>query len=135
MHKIMVAGSPAVETGNGIFEFINLANGNSVACNPLGEITSVDLEFLLRSICIHELPQQDQAEIEDQIEALAPALVELRDAGHVDLNMSVIASYATLDGFIQLADDERLTDLSRCRCRAIRDRLIVFGVKQLLGHN
>lgn len=98
--------------------------------NPLADAPCDFVEDFLRKICsLTEDDRPTQAEIEDQIEALAPALVELRDAGHVNLNMAVAMSYGTLDGFIRLAADERLSSLSRARCAAIRDRLIVFGIK------
>src|SRR5450830_936815 len=116
-------------------EFIKLDPSRGVALNPAAEMSAPELETFLRTACSYGLSLPEQVEIEDQIEALAPAIVELRDAGHIKLNMSVIASYGKLDGFIQLADDVRLTDLSRNRCRAIRDRLVVLGVKQILGHD
>jgi hypothetical protein len=63
-----------------------------------------------------------------------PALIELRDAGHIKLNMRVIIDNSDLDGLMALADDGRLSALSRMRCKAIRDRILVQGVKLLLGH-
>lgn len=62
-----------------------------------------------------------------------PAAIELRDQAHLNLNAKVLADLAKLDGFMSLAVDERLTDLSRKRCAAIRDRMIVQDVKTMLG--
>lgn len=114
--------------------FIPFTCGASASFNPAEGMSEEELASFLRTISQDGLSTADQAEIEDQIEALAPALVELRDAGHIKLNMAVIVEHGKLEGFMALAEDDRLTDLSRRRCRAIRDRLVVQGVKALLGH-
>lgn len=104
------------------------------AFNPLCIANPEAIASLLRQICAEGLSAEDQIELDDQIEAIVPALVELRDGGYLELNFAVVASHATLHGFTRLADDERLTSLSRARCVAIRNRMIVAGVEALLGH-
>lgn len=108
--------------------------------NPLHQDASTTLnpfasaEEFLRSTCAEGLSADDCREVEDQIEALVPALVQLRDGGHIELNARTLVNFGSLDGFSQLAGDKRLTDLNRQRCEAIRVRLVVQGVKVLLGH-
>lgn len=114
--------------------FIPFTDAPSVSFNPADGLTEDGLGELLRTMCKDGLSSDEETELEDQIEALVPALVELRDAGHLRLNMAVIAKHGTLDGFMCLAEDPRLSDLSRRRCKAIRDRILVQGVKALLGH-
>lgn len=58
----------------------------------------------------------------------------LRDSFGVELNMKVLSELGMLAGFSQLADDVRLSDLARQRCKAIHTRLVVMGVKAILGH-
>lgn len=115
--------------------FISFSDAPSASFNPAEVLNDEALADLLRTMCKAGLAPAEQAEVEDQIEALVPALVELRDAGHLKLNMAVIAEHGKLDGFMRLADDQRLSDLSRRRCKAIRDRIVAQGVKALLGHN
>lgn len=113
-------------------QFKVLRNQPSIAFNPLACASEDTLAELLRQMCAHVGDSLDhRAEIDDQLEALVPALVELRETGHLKLNMAVLASYGTLEGFMRLADDERLTPLSRARCAAIRNRLLVHGLKAL----
>jgi len=102
--------------------------------NPFEAADADWIEGFLRMTCVEGVRPADRRELEDQIEALVPALVELRDAGHIELNAMTLARFGTLDGFIQLAGDERLSELSRRRCEAMRVRLVVQGVKALLGH-
>ncbi len=102
--------------------------------NPATGLCADRLTALLRSMTSDNLSVDDQSELDDQLEALVPALVELRDAGHLELNMRVIADSAKLEGFMCLAEDDRLSLLSRQKCRAIRDRMIVQGVRALLSH-
>lgn len=108
---------------------------NTIGINPFAAASADEMELLLRAMCSEGLLAREAAELDDQIEALAPAVVELRDAGPVQLSASALASFATLDGFSQLAADARLSDLARQRCEAIRVRMVVQGVKALLGHN
>ncbi|TXG99946.1 MAG: hypothetical protein E6R08_00500 [Nevskiaceae bacterium] len=107
---------------------------SAIAINPFAMASANEMEALLRAMCSQELPAKEKAELDDQIEALVPAMVELRDAGHIQLSVSTLASFGTLDGFIQLAADARLSDMVRPRCEAIRVRMIVQGVRALLGH-
>lgn len=108
------------------------SQATSLSLNPLSGASEEAIEELLRQICsLQGDTLEERAEIDDQIEALVPALVELRDAGHVKLNMAVVATYATLDGFMRLAGDERLTPLSRARCSAIHTRLLARSLKAL----
>lgn len=106
----------------------------SATFNPFSTAPADWIEQFLLTTCADGLSTSDRRELEDQIEALVPAVVELRDAGHVDLNARAIASFGTLDGFMRLAADTRLSELARARCEAIRTRLIVHGVRALLGH-
>lgn len=109
------------------------ANGRCGSFNPLEAIDVDSMGTLLLQLCeVGVRTEEDRAELVDQIEAIVPALIELRDGGHVCLNFGVVTSYATLDGFARLAADNRLTPLSRMQCRAIRNRMIACGVKALL---
>ncbi|MBC9969110.1 hypothetical protein [Ralstonia insidiosa] len=104
----------------------------TVRFNPLDQASAEEIDGFLRQVCATQgETREEQTEIADQLEALVPALVELRDAGHIPLNMAVVASYGTLDGFMRLAGDERLTPLSRARCAAIRNRLLAQSLKAL----
>lgn len=110
------------------------AGQQATRLNPFAEADADWIEGFLRMTCVEGARAADRAELEDQIEALVPALVELRDAGHIELNALTLASYGTLDGFVQLAGDARLSELSRRRCEAMRVRLVVQGIKALWGH-
>lgn len=103
--------------------------------NPFALASADEMEALLRGMCSQGPADKDAVELDDQIEALVPAVVELRDGGHVELSVASLVSFATLDGFSRLANDARLSDLARQRCEAIRVRIVVQGVKALLGHN
>ncbi len=92
------------------------------------------IEDFLRTICSEGLSVADRGELEDQIEALVQVVVELRYEGHIRLNARTLASYGSLDGFMQLASDTRLSDLARRKCESMRTRLVLQGVKALLGH-
>lgn len=121
--------------GNELLNTVVIApSGQGMSLNPFAEISENGLEALLRSMCSEGLSSAELAELEDQIEAVAPALIELRDGGHLDLNVREVANAAKLEGMVQLADDERLSELSRNRCRALRDRYLAQGVKALLGN-
>lgn len=106
---------------------------NTASFNPFAEASEVEMEGLLRALCADGLSASDAAELDDQIEALVPAVVELRDGGHLALNVRVLSELGQLEGFMSLAEDKRLTDLSRRRCAAIRDRMIVRGIKAIFG--
>lgn len=108
--------------------------GQGMAFNPFSSATRDELSRLLHSMCAEGLDVATLAELEDQIEAVVPAVVELRDAGHLVLTARSIADASKLEGMMQLAEDPRLSDFSRNRCRALRDRYIAQGVKALLGH-
>jgi hypothetical protein len=104
----------------------------ALTLNPLAEAPADMITSLLRQLCaIADTGDQQQSEIDDQLEALVPALVELRDAGHLRLNMAAAVSYASLEGFMQLADDARLSPLSRARCEAIRNRFLANSIRAL----
>jgi hypothetical protein len=106
----------------------------ALTLNPLADAPEDMITALLRQLCtLEDDSAEPRAKIEDQLEALVPALVELRDAGHLGLNMAVAVSYGTLRGFMQLAGDARLSPLSRARCEAIRNRLIVRSLNALFG--
>lgn len=107
----------------------------TASLNPFATAPAVWIEDFLRLTCADGLRPADRAELEDQIEALVPAVVELRNGGHIQLNAAALASFASSEGFWQLANDARLSDLARRRCEAIRVRMVVQGVKALLGHN
>lgn len=112
----------------------DLANGEHGSFNPLDGADADSMAALLLQLCATGLTSEDRAELGDQIEAIVPALIELRDAGYVRLNLAQVVSHAKLDGFTRLAGDERISPLSRARCAAIRNRMIARGVKALLGH-
>jgi len=102
--------------------------------NPFAEASADEVETLLRAMCAPGLSASDAAELDDQIEALVSAAIELRDLGFLNLNAKSLSDLSRLDGFMSLASDDRLTSLSRKRCVAIRDRMIIRGVQTLLGH-
>lgn len=106
----------------------------SFVFNPFSSASADEISQVCLTMAGAGLSAAELAELEDQIEATVPALVELRDAGHIELNTREIAVAATVEGMMRLAEDSRLTELSRNRCRAMRDRMVVQGVKQLLGH-
>lgn len=106
---------------------------HSHTLNPFASASADEIEALLRAMCAHGLAPADDAELEDQIEALVPAAVELRDTAQMDLNAKVLRDLGTLEGFMSLAADDRLSSLSRQRCAAIRDRMLVHGVRAMLG--
>jgi hypothetical protein len=114
--------------------FLSKSSAAVTTFNPFAEAVTSDIELMLRAMCSPGLSPSETEELEDQIEALVPAVVELRDQGHLALNARVLSDMARLEGFMSLAVDERLTNLSRCRCAAIRDRMIARGVQSILGH-
>ena len=126
-----------MENWKATMDALNLdsTNGRSASFNPLEAIDADSMGALLLQLCEIGLnAEEDRAELIDQIEAIVPALIELRDGGYISLNFGVVTTYATLDGFTRLAADDRLTSLTRMQCRAIRNRMIAGGVKALLGH-
>lgn len=106
----------------------------SVTFNPVADLRQDDLMALLRAVCADRTTQDEQTELDDQLEALVPAMIELRDKHGVNLNMRVLANMGTMEGFASLAHDARLSPLARQRCKAIHTRLTVQGVKAFLGH-
>lgn len=104
----------------------------TVAFNPFAQGSASEIERLLRELCAPGLSDAERSELDDQIEALVPALIELRDAGHLALTARTLAESATLQGLVRLASDTRLSELSRNRCAAVRDRLLVQGIRILL---
>ncbi|PNE59715.1 hypothetical protein A8H39_00780 [Paraburkholderia fungorum] len=109
-------------------------SAGTTTMNPWANAPAAYLEPLLRRMC--DLTNDDpesKAEIDDQIEALVPALVELRDGGYLQLHMAAAASYGTLDGFMRLAGDDRLTPLSRARCQAICNRMLARSLRALFN--
>lgn len=104
------------------------------AFNPLAGASCQEVQSLLQQVVIHDVSQEEAAELEDQIEALAHAVVELRDAGHLELNIGAVASLATLDGFASLAADSRLSSLARARCAAIHNRMTASLVRGVHLH-
>ena len=70
-----------------------------------------------------------------QLKAVVPALVELCDAGYIDITMKIIADSCTLDGLMQLAGDVRLSEPSRCRCEVMRDHMISHDLSSFNSGN
>lgn len=103
--------------------------------NPFAAAPMSWIEDFLRQTCADGLRPAQRSEMEDQINALVPAIVELRDGGHIQLNARALASFTSEEGISGLARDTRLTEATRRRCEAIRERMIVKGMKALLGHN
>jgi hypothetical protein len=110
------------------------ADAGSSTLNMVADCSSEELTQLLRAACLHGATPSEQAELDDQIEALVAALVELRDRAGIELNARVVSEYGTPEGFGKLADDVRLSNLARQQCRAIYVRLVAQGVKAILGH-
>lgn len=106
----------------------------SAVLNPVAACSEGELTDLLRTQCIQADSATNRVEIEDQIAAMVPAVIELRDSFGLGMNIKVLSEFGTLAGFSQLADDVRLSDLARQRCKAIHTRLVVMGVKAILGH-
>lgn len=104
------------------------------AFNPLAGASCEEVESLLRQFVIHDVSNEEAAELEDQVEALAHAVVDLRDAGHLELNLGAVASLATMDGFGSLAADSRLSGLARARCAAIHNRMTASLVRGVHRH-
>lgn len=113
------------------FDFVP-GEATSAVLNAVADCSEDELTALLRTMCFQG--DANDAEVEDQIEALVPAVIELRDRWGVDLNMKTLSEYGTVLGFGQLAEDLRLSELAGQRCKAIHTRLVVQGVKGLLGH-
>lgn len=109
--------------------------GRQAAFNPFATATAAWIGEFLLATCSVGLRPSDRRELEDQIEALVPAVVELRDAGHIELNAVALASFGTLQGFSRLAVDFRLSDLSRRRCEAVSMRLVAQRKKAWLSHD
>jgi hypothetical protein len=105
--------------------------GGAVAFNPISSCSEVELSRFLFAMCVGN--EIDNAGIRDQIEALVPAVIELRDRFGLELNMLTLSNYGTVAGFGELARDVRLSDLTRARCKAIYARLLVQGIKLLFG--
>lgn len=103
--------------------------------NPFAAASARWIEDFLRETFAEGLRPTQRSEVEDQIVALVPAVIELRDAGHIQLNAVALASFTSLEGFSRLAKDSRLSDAVRSRCEAVRARMIVRGAKALLGQN
>lgn len=131
--RIVDVGATTAELAEKVrVPLVTLSGG--IALNPFAMASECEMEELLLAMCKEGLSTADQADMHDQIEALVPAVVELRDAGYLQPNARVVSDLGTLNGFMTLAADSRLSDLTRCRCAAIRDRMIVHGVKAMLGH-
>lgn len=107
--------------------------GKQVTFNPFSEATASWIECYLRLTCAEVSTAIEQRELDDQIAALVPALVELRDGGHITLNAKILVDFASLKGFSYLASDERLTAQSRQRCETICKNLIVQRVVEVFG--
>lgn len=87
--------------------------------NPIDGLTALELKALLKSLSVDEDSPRQKMLIEQQIDALVPALVELRDGGHQDLNMRVVAELAMPHGFERLSRDARLSESVRHRCAEV----------------
>ncbi|HIH2751439.1 TPA: hypothetical protein ACYLN4_007277 [Burkholderia lata] len=106
----------------------------ALSLNPVAAASADFIDQFLRNLCERgDDTPEIREELHDQLEALVPALVELRDGGHLSLNMGIVTSMATLPGFMQLAADERLSPLSRARCEAIRNRMVARSIRALFG--
>lgn len=106
----------------------------STTSNPFASADATWIENFLGSACRGGLTPAEQSELDDQIEALVPALIELRDGGHINLSARSFVEYGSAAGFSQLAKDSRLSRLSQQRCEAIRVRMVVHGIRTFLGH-
>lgn len=102
--------------------------------NPAESLSAAELTVLLRTICNRGLTVKQQRELGDQLDAIVPALIELRDAGHMELNMTTIVKNASREGFWNLACDSRLSPTVRQRCKAMHDKILMQDVQALLGH-
>lgn len=108
---------------------------DSVTLNPVADATAEDLSTMMLELCRPGVSQDELCELQDKIDAVVPALVELRDAGHIELTLRTIVENATIAGLKALAENTRLSAVHRMHAKAMHDRLIVHGVKALLGHN
>lgn len=96
---------------------------SSTAFNPLSGMGADDLGRFLRALTIFDVNDNQRRLMERQIDALAPALVELSKASGVELNVSMTAFYAQPDGFAMLANDERLSQVTRDRCTRVCEEM------------
>lgn len=108
------------------------AGNRSNAINPFCSANADDIELMLRSLCSEGVSPSEISELNDQIEALVCAAVDLRDKGFITLNALTLSEMGQFDGFCSLANDERLSPINRARCSAIRDRMIAVGVEFVL---
>jgi hypothetical protein len=96
--------------------------------NPFAIGTAEELATLLLFGCDDELSQPERDQLAGEVHAIVPALVELRDAGLLQLNARLIVEYATLEGLTRLSADARLSQGLRARCSAVREQLLVDAV-------
>jgi hypothetical protein len=94
----------------------------SMTFNPFALCSAQEMSALLMAICGTGLSEREEDFMRGQVEALAPALVCLRDAGKLDLNVLLVAEYASLGGFERLSVDASLPDDVRSRCAQMRQR-------------
>lgn len=102
---------------------------SSNVLNPFATADEAWIESFLRLACLNGATHAERSEWEDQIEALVPALVELRNGKHLVLTAQSFVEWGDAAGFQRLAHDIRLSPLNRQRCRAIWNRLLVQGLR------
>ncbi|MTJ93574.1 MAG: hypothetical protein F8N36_12020 [Desulfovibrio sp.] len=104
--------------------------------NPLDGLTADQVIALINQLIVDQAPlsHEDLCEREDRLDAIIPALVELRDEHHQPLTFLTIAEAESLDWFFEAAEDDRLSPETRQNRIALRDRYVVQGVRKLLGY-
>lgn len=101
---------------------VSISSAHNLALNPFATGGQAEIASLLLHICGEDRTENERSDLKDAIDALVPALIELRDGGHLDLNAAKIIEYGRLDGFEKLAGDGRVTASARAKCAAICDR-------------
>lgn len=101
-------------------------NAPTATLNVLDGQPAATIDAWMRQALTENMNEEELAELEDTLEALIPALVELRDHHGCALNLRTVTEHACVAGFARLAMDERLSTLNRLNCQAMARRHAVF---------
>lgn len=109
-----------------ITTFAMIPRAAPLAINVLDGLDADTISALMRETVAEHLNAAEQADIDDTLEAVVPALVELRDQHGQELTLYTVVNSATGPGFARLANDERLSRLNRLNCAAMARRHTVY---------
>lgn len=101
-------------------------NGPTPTFNVLDGQPAATIDAWMRQTLTEHMNEDELAELDDTLEALIPALVELRDQHGCPLDIKTVADHANMTGFARLAMDEQLSSLNRLNCQAMARRHAVF---------